>query len=814
MTQELRYALRVLLKSPTFTIVAIATLALGIGANTAVLSLVNGLLIKPLPYHAPQKLVLLFEQFKAQGLDRIPVSPPEFLDYKRQTTCFDGLAVFDYGGFNLTGGDVPERVAGSLVSPNVFQLLGVEPIKGRVFAESEGESGRDNVIVISARLWQRRFNSDPQLVGKQLSVNGRSFTVVGIMPAKFEFPLPLFNLGAGQFGDQVDLWKPVAFTPEEMKNRGSRSYGVMGRLRDGVTVPQAQAQLDAAVRIFKKQYPNNYDSGDSFGATIYPLHEQVIGGMRSALWILLGAVGLVLLIACANLTTMLLARAGTREREMAIRVALGAGRFRLLRQLLTESVLLSLLGGFAGIVLAIWGLDLLRALGAQTIPRLQEVTLDRTVLLLTFAVSVATGIIFGLVPALVSTEPGLTEALKEGGRGSSEGRRRNRLRNGLVIAEMTLAFLLLIAAGLLLKSFVRLQNVDPGFNPHQVLTMDLWLPDTKYPRGKPVSNFLSEVRRRVAVLPGVQNAALVDILPLSGSKSDSSFAIEGRASDVTPDEQIRTVSPDYFRVLQTPLLRGRFFTDADTADAPPVAIINQTLAKRYWPNENAVGKRITFDDPKKNPKWVTVVGIVGNIRDSSLDEPAPPEYYLPHQQYPYRFMTLAVRSPQDPRALAAAIRGEVLALDPDEPISKIRTLDAVVADSVAPRRLAVVMVGVFAGIALLLATVGIYGVMAFLVAQRTHEIGVRMALGAQAKNILNLVLGHALKLVSIGVAAGLIAALLTTRVLQSLLYSVGAFDVATFLTALFVLAPAALLASYIPARRATRADPMIALGRG
>ena len=634
------------------------------------------------------------------------------------------------------------------------------------------------------------------------------------MPAKFEFPLPLFNLGAGQFGDQVDLWKPVAFTSDEMKNRGSRSYGVIGRLRDGVTVPQAQAQLNAAVGIFKKQYPNNYDSGDSFGATIYPLHEQVIGGMRDALWILLGAVGLVLLIACANLTTMLLARAGAREREMAIRLALGAGRFRLLRQLLTESVLLSLFGGFAGIVLAIWGLDLLRAIGAQTIPRLQEVTFDRTVLLLTFAVSVATGILFGLVPALASAKPELTEALKEGGRGSTEGQRRNRLRNGLVIAEMTLAFVLLIAAGLLLKSFVRLQNVDPGFNPHQVLTMDLWLPDTKYSRGKPVSNFLAEVQRRVAVLPGVQSAALADILPLSGSKSDSSFAIEGSVSDVMPDEQIRTVSPDYFRVLQTPLLRGRFFTDADTADAPPVAIINQALAKRYWPNENAVGKRITFDNPKKNPKWVTVVGIIGDIRDSSLDEPAPLEYYLPHQQRPYRFMTLAVRTSQDPRALAATIRGEVSALDPDEPVSKIRTLDAVVADSVAPRRLAVVMVGVFAGIALLLATVGIYGVMAFLVAQRTHEIGVRMALGAQAKNILNLVLGHALKLVSIGVAAGLIAALLTTRVLQSLLYSVGAFDIATFLTVLFVLAPAALLASYIPARRATRADPMIALGRG
>lgn len=812
MLQEIRFAFRSLVKTPGFALIAILTLALAIGANTAILSLVNGILIKPLPYRAPERLVLLFEQFKAQGLDRIPVSPPEYLDYQHETTKFAGLAAFTYAGLNLTSGDQPERIAGASVTPSLFPLLGTEPIRGRVFTENEATAGRDDVAIISARLWQRRFNSDPTLVGKTISLNGRKVTVVGIMPARFEFPLPLFNLGAGEFGERVDIWSPAVFSEQDLKNRGSRGYGMIGRLGDGVALEQAQAELDSVVGRMKQRHPSNYDPGDSFGATLYSLHGQVIGNMRTALWILLGAVGLVLFMACANLTTMLLARAGSREREMAIRVALGASRYRLLRQLLVESVVLALCGGVAGALLGYWGVDLLRLIGAQTVPRLQEVTLDTTVLFLTLLLSICTGILFGLTPALTSARPDLTEALKEGGRGSTEGRRRHRLRSGLIVAEMALALVLLVGAGLLLKSFVRLQNVDPGFNPHNVLTINLSLPVAKYPQGKPVSNFFQELQNRVAALPGVQAVGVTDILPLSGSKSDSSFAIEGLTSKVSPDEQIRTGTPDYFRVVQTPLVAGRFFTAADTADSPSVTIVNQTMAKKFWANANAVGKRITFDNPRKNPKWVTIIGIVGDIRSSSLNEPAPPEYYLPHTQYPYREMILTVRSKQEASALTSSIRREVAALDPDQPIARVRTLDEVASDSVAPRRLAVVLIGVFAALALLLASVGIYGVISFSVAERTHEIGVRMALGAQNKNILKLVVGQAAKLMLTGFGLGLLAAVLVTRVLQSLLYNVGAFDLATFLVVLAVLCLAALLATFIPARRAMRADPMIALG--
>lgn len=814
MFQEFRLALRLLAKNPLFALVGIITLALGIGATTAVFTLVNALLIKPLPYRAPERLVLLFEQFKAQGLDRIPVSPPEYLDYQRETTKFAGLAAFTYVGLNLTSGDRPERIAGATVTPSLFPLLGIEPTRGRVFADNESTEGHDDVAIISERLWERRFNSDPTFVGKVISLNDRKVTVIGIMPKQFEFPLPLFNLGAGEFGEQVDIWMPVVFSADALKNRGSRGFGMIGRLAQGVTMPQAQAELNTIVSAMKKRYPNNYDSGDSFGATLYSLHDQVIGSMRTALWVLLGAVGLVLFIACANLTTMLLARAGSREREMAIRTALGAGRARLLRQLLVESVLLALCGGLAGTILGYWGVDFLRAIAAQTVPRLNQVHLDLTVLFVTLLISVVTGILFGLVPALTSARPDLTEALKEGGRGSTESRRRHRLRSGLIIAEMALALVLLVGAGLLLKSFVQLQKVNPGFNPDNVLTMSLSVPKMKYPRGKPVSDFFQDVQRRVAALPGVQTVGITDILPLSGSKSDSSFQIEGRMDKISPDEQIRTASPDYFRVIQTPLIAGRFFNDADLADAPQVTIVNEALAKKFWPNDSAVGKRITFDDPRKDPKWVTIVGVVGDIRSSSLNEAAPPEYYVPHSQAPYREMLLAVRSQQEVGSLTSSIRREVAALDPDQPIARVRTLDEVASDSVAPRRLAVVLIGVFAALALLLASVGIYGVISYSVAERTHEIGVRMALGAQNTNILKLVIGHAAKLMLTGLAIGLLACVFVTRVLQSLLYNVGAFDAGTFLFVLAVLCLAALLASYIPARRATRADPMIALGRG
>ena len=817
MIQEIRLAFRSLLKTPGFTAVAVITVALAIGANTAIFSLVNALLIRPLPYKAPQDLVLIWEKFTNQGLDRIPVSAPEYLDYEKLLQSYERIAAFDYVDLNLTAGDLPERVQGAVVAPSLFPLLGIEPIAGRVFSENERGEGNDNVVMISARLWQRRFNSDPSFVGKQLSLNGRTFTVVGIMPAKFEFPVPLFNVQGGTFAQRVDIWKPIAFTKNELESRGSRSYGVIARMKPGVSIAQAQAEMNTLHATWIRDIPDNYEKATGFGGTIYPLHEQVVGGMRTTLAILLGAVALVLLIACANLTTMLLARAGAREREFAIRVALGANRLQLLRQMLTESVLLAIIGGFAGTLLAVWSLDFLKTIGSQTVPRIGEANLDMTVLLVTLGVSVLTGILFGLIPALASGKP-LTEALKEGGRGSTSGIRRNRIRNALVIAEVAIALVLLVSAGLLMKSFVRIQNVNPGFNPHGIVTMELSLPVAKYARGKPVIDFYAEVERRVKALPGVQHVAFTSILPLSGTNSDSSFHIEGRNEKQTgihPDEEIRSVTSDYFRVLETPLIKGRVFSEADTTEAPGVVIINQAMAKKYWPGEEAVGKRINFNDsdPAKI-KWVTVVGVVADIRHRGLDAEAKPEYYIAHPQLAYRGMILAVRSPLEPSALVRSIRNEVRGLDPEQPVANVRTLDEVTSDSIAPRRLSVLLIGVFAGVALVLAAVGIYGVMSFLVVQRTHEIGVRMALGAQRADVLRLVLGRAAKLVLVGTAVGLLLGLFSSRAMRSMLYNVGAFDLATFIGVTLALAFVSLMASYIPARRATQADPMIALGHG
>jgi putative ABC transport system permease protein len=819
MIQDLRLAIRSLLNTPGFSVVAIVTVALAIGANTAVFSLVNALLIRPLPYRAPQELVLLWQKFPNQGLEQIPVSAPEYLDYEKQTTSFERIAAFDYTNLNLTAGDMPERIQGAVVTPGLFPLLGIAPIEGRVFSNEEFGEGRDGVVVLSARLWHRRFNSDPNLVGRDIALNGRNYTVVGIMPAQFEFPLPLFGVQGSTFAERVDIWKPIAFTKDELESRGSRSYGVIARLKPGVSVGRAQAEIDTIHASWFKQFPDNYRASTRFGATLYPLHEQVVGGMRTALLILLSAVAVVLLIACANLTTMLLARAGAREREFAIRVALGASRLQLLRQILCESVLLALIGGFLGSLLAVWGLDLLRALGAQTVPRIAEANLDLRVLAVTLVVSVGTGILFGIIPALASGNPELTEALKEGGRGSTTGVRRNRLRNGLVVAELAMALVLLVGAGLLMKSFARLQNVDPGFNPQNVLTMEVALPLAKYPRGKPVADLVAEATRGIKSLPGVEAAAFTSILPLSGTNSDSSFDIEGRdsaAARVFPDEEIRVVTPEYFQVLRMPLLQGRLFTEADNADAPKVVIINQALAKKWFPNTDPIGKRITFDDTRKpeTVKWVTIVGVVGTIRHRGLDEKGKPEYYVAHAQQPYRSMILAVRSQQDPRSLTSAIRAEIRRMDPDLPAANVRTLEQVASDSIAPRRLSVVLLGVFAVVALVLASVGIYGVMSFLVVQRTHEIGVRMALGAQRGDVLALVVGRAAKLVLLGTATGLLLAIFSSRALSAMLYNVRAFDLQTFALVTFVLALVALLASYIPARRATKADPMIALGHG
>ncbi len=823
MLNEIKVALRGLVKTPGFTAIAILTVALAIGANSAVFTLVNAVLVRPLPYKQPSRLVLLWEQFAGQGLDRIPVSPPEFQDLQKDLKGAASIAAFTYTAFNLSTADNPERISGAVVSPQLFPLLGIDAVQGRTFAQSEQGEGHDDVVVISERLLRRRFNSDPSMVGKSILLNGRNYTVVGIMPRSFEFPIPLFNVQGAQFAERVDIWKPIAFTKQELEQRGSRSYGVIARLRPGLSIATVQAELQSIVNNWYHLFPDNYSAADRFAAKIYPFQDQVVGSMRTGLVILLGAVGFVLLIACANLATMLLARASGRERELAIRVALGAGRWRILRQLLTESVLLSLAGGALGILFSVWGIDLLKAVGARTLPRLAEVSLDLTVLATMAALSIGTGILFGLVPALVSAKPELTEALKDGGRGATAGRSRNRLRDVLVICEIALALVLLAGAGLLMKSFVRLQGTNPGFNSHNVLTMEVALPVTKYP--EPASDkrsgdsrvaFFDETQRRVAHLPGVDAVAWTNILPLSGTNSDSSFAIEGRVTNSGtpfPDEEIRSVTPDYFRVLQATLVRGRFFTEADNADAPRVTIINTALARKYWPNEDALGKRITFSDPRKpGAKWITVVGIIDSFHHRALDQDPLPEYYLPVAQNPDNQMLLTVRSKQDPSILAAAIRREVQAIDSEQPLANVRTFDAVVAESVAPRRLSAVLLGLFSGIALLLAGVGTYGVISYLVVQRTHEIGVRMALGAQRRDVFALVVGHAFRLAVAGIVIGLVLAFFAGRTLAAMLYRVAPFDPATLIIVTSVLGGIAFLASYIPARRATRADPMIALG--
>ncbi|HEY2713699.1 MAG TPA: ABC transporter permease [Chthoniobacterales bacterium] len=815
MLQDIRHSLRLLAKNPLFALVGIVTLALGIGATTAVFTLVNALLIKPLPYTDPSRLVLLFEHFRDQHLDAIPVSPPEFLEYKAELKSFDKFAAFNTTTFNLSEGELPERIFGATVSADLFPLLGVQPIRGRTFRAEENAVGRDDVIVISERLWRRKYDRDPRVLGRKIVADGRAFTVVGIMPASFEFPLPLFNITGGQFGEQVDIWQPLGFTEKEMKERGSRSYGVIGRLAFHVSPAQAQAEIENVVRGMRRRYQDNYPQTDSFGATVFPLKQTVIGGMQPLLLILSGAVGLVLLIACANLATMLLARAAVREREMAIRVAVGASRLRLLRQGLTESIVLAVLGAAAGTFLAMWAIDLVRSLGTQTIPRLSEVHIDQTVLLVTLAIAVGTGIAFGLVPGLAGSKLDLTESLKEGGRGSTTGRRHNRLRNALVITEVALALVLLTGAGLLLKSFVRLGNVDPGFHPEHVLTAELSLPALRYPDNRAQANFFAELDRRVRALPGITHAGLTTILPMSGINSDCSFTIEGQPMDKNrpgPDEEDRFVSPDYFQTLQIPLLRGRFFTAADKIGGPLVVIINQALAQRYWPTGDPIGKRIRV--PFTGPGWSTIVGVVGDVHHRGLDQPVKPEFYLPVAQVPYSSMILAVRGLQDPLSLTSALRREVEAIDASVPIAHVRTLEQVIADSIAPRRLSVVLLTVFAGLALVLASVGIYGVMSFLVVQRTHEIGVRMALGAQRSDVLRLVISRAGLLIGAGTIIGLVVAFLSTSLLRSVLYATSALDLATFLFVTLTLGLVALLASYIPAHRATRADPMIALGRG
>jgi putative ABC transport system permease protein len=789
--QDLRFGARVLLRQPAFTLVAVVTLALGIGANTAIFSVINAVLLSPLPFPAQERLVDLNETFKPDGFGTLSV--PNLRDWQQQNTTFAGIAAYAAGTFNLQTGDSPQRLQGLRVEANYFDVFGLKPQLGRTFRAGEDEVGRERVVVLSDALWRSSFGADLNIVGKTLPLNGASYTVVGVMPRS------LSTLSRSQ------LWSPLVFTADEKAARGSHSFLAIGRLKEDVTLAEARAEMSAIAARLEAQYP---DAQTGRGARVSRYEERVVGGVRQPLLVLMAAVGFVLLIACANVANLLLARAAGRYREIAVRVALGAGRMRLVRQFVTEGVLLALAGGALGVAAAWLGLDLLGKLAFAFVPRSGEIRLDLRVLLFTLIVSVVTGVVFGVAPAAQAFKTNVQEALKDGG--ASAGLGGAGLRSTLVVAEIAAAFVLLVGAGLLVKSFARLQSVDPGVQPAHVLTAKLSLPAEKYADNDARIRFHQEVLERVARLPGVEAAGVTSHLAVEEFGANGNTRIEGKSypPNQEPLVEQRVVSPDYFRALGIRLLRGRVFNERDTKDAPPVTIINETMARIVWGDEDPVGKRVDGDP------WLTVVGVVSDVKNIGLTEQSMPELYLSYAQGLSKMtqnVTLVARSRLEPAALTAAVRREVQAVDPAQPVFAVQTMQAVLDNTVSARRLNMTLLGVLAALSLVLAVVGIYGVMSYTVTQHTHEIGIRMALGAQATDILKLIVGRGMFLTALGVALGAGGALALTRFIAALLFDVQATDTATFAAIAALLASVALLACLVPALRAIRVDPMIAL---
>jgi putative ABC transport system permease protein len=780
--QDVRFGARTLRKNPGFTAVAVVALALGIGANSAIFSVVNAVLLRPLPYKDPERLVMVWEKGNADEFPINSTSAANFIDWRDQNQVFEAVAVMGRASFNLTGAGEPVRVDGRRVSAGLFRLLGVEPQLGRAFLPEEDAPGAG-------------------VVGKPLTINGQSYTVVGVMPPQFQFP-----------SRQDELWVPIAFGAQEAANRGNNSYEVVGRLKADASLERARAEMDTIAARLKQQYP---DAVKSNASVVVPLREQVVGDIKPALLVLLGAVGFVLLVACANVANLLLARAAVRRKEIALRVALGAGRLRLVRQFLTESVLLAALGGAVGLLLSFWGVNALQAFMPENIAGVKAVTVDAGVLVFTLAVSLLTGLLFGLVPAAQALKLDLNEMLKEGGRDASSGRGGNRVRSMLVVAEVAVSLVLLVGAGLLINSFLRLRNLDPGFRADHLLTMSVVLPPQKYPDQARRSAFYSELTSRVEALPGVRSAAVTDWLPLTMTGGSFGVSVEGRAdpgTDKRPDVVTRVVSAGYFETMGIKLLRGRQFDERqDRAGSPQVVVVSETTARRLWPGEEPLGKRLQPGDPDPSG-WMEVVGVVNDVRQFDLTAEPRLQMYLPHVQFEWFVpRQLVVKTDVEPSSLAAAVRKTVWELDKDQPVSDVRTMEEVLSESIARQRFSTLLLAIFAGLALALAAVGIYGVMSYAVAQRTREIGIRMALGAQAGVVLRLMMRQGLKLASAGVVLGLAGALLLTRLMSSLLFGVSATDPLTLATISLMLVGVALLASYIPARRAAKVDPLIAL---
>jgi putative ABC transport system permease protein len=799
--QDLRYAMRASLNRPGFMVIVVLALAIGIGANTAIFSVVNAILLRPLPYKNPDRIVMVWMSNGKLAIDQDWHSYPNYVDYRDQNSTFEEVAAFNDLGFNLTGNGEPVRVAGAWSTANLFAVLGVDPQFGRAFTVEEEEPGKDRVAVISHGLWQRRFGGDPNIVGQPISLNGVDRTVIGVMPAGFAFPQK-----------ETDVWVPLAASAQNKQQRGAFWLKAVGRMKPGVTIEQARADMGTIANQLLERFPQIMES---YGVNLVPLHEQVTGKVRTALLVLLAAVAFVLLIACANVANLLLARAAAREREIAIRTALGASRRRIVRQLLTESVLLALVGGVLGLLLAIWGLDALKAISPANVPRLDQIGIDGRVLAFTLTVSLLTGIIFGLVPALQASKPDLNESLKEGGRGSSEGRRGRRVRSLLVVSEIALSLVLLIGAGLLIKSFVQLQKFDLGFNPNNLLTLRVQLAGTKYRENPQVVNFFQQALERMRNVPGVQSVGGISTIFLSDTPNSTNFTIEGRPVPTGADSievPLDAVTTDYFKVMGIPLLKGRFFDERDRAGSLPVAIVNETFAKRFFEGEDPLGKRYCYGQPSGDKtEWLTIVGVVGDMRRTGYDKAARPETFMAQDQNPDIALTIVARTAGDPASYAPALRDAVWAVDKDQSVFSIKTMDATLAEMTAERRFNMLLLGIFAAVAMVLASVGIYGVISYSVTQRMHELGVRIALGASRRDVMRLVVGQAAQLALIGVGVGMVAAFFLTRLMASLLYGVSATDFATFLLIPSLLTGVSLAASFVPARRAMKIDPMVAL---
>ena len=809
--QDIRYGARNLRKHRGFTLIAILTLALGIGANTAIFSVVNATLLRPLPYQNPDQIVMVWGTnpggFGWRG--KTGFSAPSFLDYQQQNQVFERMATFNGIDFTLVGTDNSERIHSGMVTAEFFDVLAVQPILGRTFVPEDSQTGRDHVVVLSYSLWQRRFGSDQHIVGQTIRLDATPYIVIGVLPQGFDFSIPDYFESRG-------LWVPTVL-PQDNSNseRGHKYLSVIARLKPAVALRQAEQDMRVITERLAKEYPGTMGK---FGVKLTPLHEQIVGDIRPVLLLLFGAVGFVLLIACANVANLQLARASTRQKEIAIRRALGASRGRLLRQLLTESVLLSLIGGTLSLFLALWGTRLLTGLGPASIFHGTIATVDLTVLAYALVLSLVTGILSGLAPALQSTPTRHSESLKEGGRNSAASEGGLRLRKLITVSEVALSMMLLIGAGLLIRSFIGLLQVNPGFESRNILTAQVYLPKYSYPDATRQTAFYTQVMERIKALPGVIAVGATDELPLTMGTHTSTFSIEGRApideSDQSLAVQDSLATADYFRAMGIPLIKGRAFSATDDGSATPVALINQSFARRFFPNENPIGQHLRFES--KSP-WITIVGIVGDVRGFGLDKEAKSEIFLPYQQEsflsynPWAHMHLVVRTTGDPNAIAAAALASVREIDKDLPSPQARTMETVLAASIAERRSNMLLLGVFAVIALILTGVGIYGVISYSVTQRTQEIGIRMALGAQSRDVITLVMRNGMRLVLMGIVIGLAGSFALTRWMASLLFEISATDFLTFMVTASLLTAIALLACWVPARRATKVDPLIAL---